>query len=140
MKFTVLQIASRRERKDFIHPPDQAARLARNRQTAGCAVTVKQRTNSDGITGCNDAPCFPVVAHAGEFRVQPAEQLAVRAALKNITLILKLPLHRPEAVQFAVAHCKAAVKAEGLHPLRGQAHNGKTLKSKKTAVRKSYCF
>ena len=134
-------VVPRREGTDLLAQAHQVLGLAGEDDASRPVIPVKQGTDADGVPGGDEGIRPPVVEDQGEFRVQPGEHLqavlpvegqqnlAVAAALKRVAPLLKLPLQRPEAVDFPVAHQIVPAQPEGLHPLRGQAHDGQPVEA-----------
>ena len=104
-------------------------------------VAVEQGTDADGIPGGDELPLLSVVDHHGELRVQLGEHvqpvfpvegkddLAVRAALKLIPVVLQLFFQGAEQVELSVADAHVLPQMEGLHALLMEAHDGKPVEA-----------
>ena len=131
-----LIVAARREGQDLAAKAHQVLGLAGKDDDALFVVAIVQGTDADGVPGGDKLPGLSIVKDAGELRVQHGEQgrailpvegqqdFAVAAALEGVALFFQGGPHGLKAVQLPVAHRIAAVQLKGLHPRRGQPHDG----------------
>ena len=69
-KFPIVIIASGRKCTHLVHPADQVLCLTGKCNLSALGITIKQRTNSDLVTGCDQLAAFVIVQYAGIFRIQ----------------------------------------------------------------------
>ena len=73
--------AAGRERMNFLHPTDKAARLAGERNAAFCIVAVEQRADADGVARGHKAFARVIVQNARKFRVEHTEHVRAHALI-----------------------------------------------------------
>ena len=146
-KFAVLIVVSRREGQDLIRQAQQVLGLAGKEDGPLTVVPVVEGPDADGVPGGDELSCLPVIEDTGELRVQHGEHicamlpvqgqedLTVRAAAEGVPLFLQRLLPPLKAVDLAVAHGPAPLQPEGLHPLRGQAHDGQAVEAQQALPR-----
>ena len=136
-KASVAVVAADGEGADVIAPADEVLHLrGKCNLVAGLGVAVEQRTDADGVAGCDEAVLAGIVQDERKFGVHVAEHieavliverqqdLAVAVGGELVAPALQNLFLEAEAVELAVADHAVGPAVEGLHPLRRQAHDG----------------
>ena len=136
-------IVSGRKRHHIVHEADEVFRLAGKDDRALGVIAVVQRADADGVARRDKAAAPGIIDDHGKLRIQSAEHvqplalvereqdLTVGLALERLALSDEPLADGPEAVDLAVAHERASIPRERLHPLRVQAHNGQAVEAER---------
>ena len=138
-------VAADGEGTDVVAPANEILHLGGECDlVAGLGVAVEQRTDADGVAGCDEAVFAGIVQDEGEFGVHVAEHieavlviqrqqdLAVAVGGKLVAPALQDFLLKAEAVELTVADHAVGTAVERLHAFRRQAHDGKAAKAHQT--------
>ena len=141
-EFPVFVVMPGREGLHLGAEADEVLGLAREDDGSVLVVAVVERADADRVAGGDIFPGFAVVEDEGELRVEHREHpdpvlpvhrqqdLAVGAACEGV-FARKGGFEFLIAVNFAVADKQAVPEGKGLHPRRGQPHDGEAVESKK---------
>ena len=145
-EFAVLVVVSGRKRHHLAAHAHQVLGLTAKDDDALFVIAVVQRADADGVAGGDELLRLAVIEDQSILRVQHSEHvhaiflvqrqkyLAIGTAAEGIALFQQLGLAFLVAVDLAVADHIAVAQAEGLHPLRRQAHDGQTVKAQQTVA------
>ena len=144
-KAAIAVVAADGEGADVVAPADQVLHLGgKGDLVAGLGIAVEQRTDADGVAGCDQPVLAGIIQNKRKLGVHMAEHiqtvlviqrqqdLAVAVGGKLVAPALQDLLLKAEAVELTVADHAVGTAVEGLHPLRGQAHDGKAAKAHQT--------
>ena len=104
-------------------------------------MPVIEGPDADGVPGGDELPRRAVIDDAGKLRVQHGkhsrailpvqgeQDLAVGPASERIAFPFQYLPEPLKAIYLAVAHTVAALPLKGLHPLRGEAHDGQPVEA-----------
>ena len=144
-KAAIAVVASDGEGADVVAPADQVLHLGgKGDLVAGLGIAVEQRADADGVAGCDQPVLAGIIQNKCKLGVHVAEHiqtvlviqrqqdLAVAVGGKLVAPALQDLLLKAEAVELTVADHAVGTAVEGLHPLWGQAHDGKAAKAHQT--------